>query len=322
MPLNRIREFVQQDFNQVEQVIRQYLNSDNSLIMQLCTHIIDSGGKRLRPMLVLLAAKAFNYQGTTQQLLAAIIELIHTATLLHDDVVDTSHMRRGKKTANDIWGNEASILVGDYLYSRCFQMMVDVGSMPILALLAKTSNTIAEGEVQQLMNRNKVEVTEQDYLSIISRKTAALFSAATQASAILCDRSQLEITAMGKYGDHLGMAFQLIDDALDYGVSEQDIGKNLGDDLAEGKPTLPLIYTLQHGDVKQKQLISDAIIHGRLDQFSLIKEAIESTNAINYTYELAKHHTRLAIECLQNIPSSPAKQLLIDLAEYAVARTF
>lgn len=322
MQLDAIRDYVKNDLEIVDQIIAEYLGTDITLIRQLGEHIFGSGGKRLRPTLVLLSAKAFAYSGDQHYLLAAIVELIHTATLLHDDVVDASNLRRGKKTANNIWGNEASVLVGDYLYSRSFQMMVKVGSMEILSVLADASNTIAEGEVLQLMNVHQPEVSEENYLKVICAKTAMLFEASAKLGALLCQRSTVEITAMANYGKHIGIAFQLIDDALDYGSSNQDIGKNIGDDLAEGKPTLPLIYALKNGTTEQQDLIRYSIKNGSIENLAALQEAIESTKAIAYTYELAKKHINMALESLTNLPPSPARNMLTQLAEFAIARQF
>jgi octaprenyl-diphosphate synthase len=322
MQLETIRAFVHEDLEIADRIVADYLGSDITLIRQLGEHIFGSGGKRLRPTLVLLGAQVFNYSGDHHRLLAGIVELIHTATLLHDDVVDSSSLRRGKRTANNIWGNEASVLVGDYLYSRAFQMMVTVGSMPILSVLANAANTIAEGEVMQLMNRNHSEATEEQYMQVIERKTATLFSAAAQLGAILCQRSEAEKQALATYGLHIGIAFQLVDDALDYGASDENIGKNIGDDLAEGKPTIPLIHALKHGTLEQIQLIESSIKAGCIDNLPRIKEAIESTQAIAYTYQLANKHREIAIKQLDIIPEHPAKQVLYGLAELAVDRKF
>lgn len=322
MQLETIRQFVSEDLEMVDRIVADYLGSDISLIRQLGEHIFGSGGKRLRPTLVLLGAQVFNYSGEHHRLLAGTVELIHTATLLHDDVVDSSSLRRGKRTANNIWGNEASVLVGDYLYSRAFQMMVSVDSMPILSVLADAANTIAEGEVMQLMNRNQSEATEEQYMQVIERKTATLFSAAAQLGAILCQRSEAERQALATYGLHIGIAFQLVDDALDYGSSDENIGKNIGDDLADGKPTIPLIHALRHGTPEQIELIQTAIKAGCIDNLVRIKEAIESTRAIAYTYQLANQHREIAIKQLEILPDGPARQVLYGLAELAVNRKF
>lgn len=322
MQLEAIRAFVHEDLSLVDNIIAEYLGSEITLIRQLGEHIFGSGGKRIRPIVVLLGAYVFGYQADYHRLLAATVELIHTATLLHDDVVDAATLRRGKRTANHIWGNEASVLVGDYLYSRAFQMMVAVNNMSIMSLLADAANILAEGEVMQLMNCHQPETTEAEYMQIIQCKTATLFQAAAQLGALLCHRSHDEKQAMANYGLHIGIAFQLVDDALDYGASDQDIGKNIGADLTEGKVTLPLIYAMRQANKEQGCLIRDSIIHGRLENLSPIQEAIESTKAIEYTYQLAKQHVKTAIDYLQVVPDVPARQVMCELAEYAVNRKF
>jgi octaprenyl-diphosphate synthase len=248
MNIDRIRELIATDMDNVDELIEKSLYSEINLIDQLGHHIINSGGKRLRPAIVLLSARAFSYEGEQHINLAAIIEFIHTATLLHDDVVDASLLRRGRETANQRWGNEASVLVGDFLYSRAFQMMVNAESMRIMHILSEATNTIAEGEVQQLINRQDPDTTQENYLKVIRHKTAKLFEAAAQLGAVISDRSEKEIAAMAAYGRHLGTAFQLIDDVLDYSSSAEELGKNIGDDLAEGKPTLPLLYAIWNGN--------------------------------------------------------------------------
>ncbi|MDH3563306.1 MAG: polyprenyl synthetase family protein, partial [Gammaproteobacteria bacterium] len=262
MDYEAIKALVRDDLRAVDREIEARLQSDVALINQMGSYIVQSGGKRLRPVLVLLGSRAFGYQGHDHIRLAAIIEFIHTATLLHDDVVDASELRRGHTTANTIWGNEASVLVGDFLYSRAFEMMVEVGSMRIMEILAHTTNTIAEGEVLQLLNCHDAETTEQRYLEVVSRKTAKLFEAAARIGAILGGQPEATETALAAYGMHLGVAFQLVDDALDYSASPEDTGKNLGDDLAEGKPTLPLIHAINTGTPEQSQLLRKAIENG------------------------------------------------------------
>jgi octaprenyl-diphosphate synthase len=254
--------------------------------------------------------------------LAAVIEFIHTATLLHDDVVDGSALRRGRETANAVWGNQASVLVGDFLYSRAFQMMVSVGSMKVMQILSDATNTIAEGEVKQLLNVHNVDVTEEVYLDVIHCKTAKLFEAASQIGAVLADQSAAVEQAMAAYGRHLGAAYQLVDDVLDYSSSSEELGKNIGDDLAEGKPTLPLIYVLQNGSTEQKALVRAAIENGGKEHIDAIKAAIESTGALAYTSRSAQREADLAIGALEIIPESPYKQALISLARFSVARTF
>lgn len=322
MQLDAIRAYVHDDMKIVDELIADRLGSEIGLIKQLGDHVFSSGGKRLRPILVIVGARVFGYQGEKHKLLAAVVELIHTATLLHDDVVDNSGLRRGQETANKIWGNEASVLVGDFLYSRAFQMMVEVGNMRVLEVLANAANTIAEGEVMQLINCFDPEVSESRYMETIGRKTATLFEASAQLGAILCDRNNFDIEMMASFGRHLGLAFQLVDDALDFGASDENIGKNIGDDLAEGKPTLPLIHAMRCGTPKQIKLISESIKHARIENLAIIKQAIEATDAIDYTYKIAKKHAELAISCLAQVPLSPAHQILYDLANFAVSRKF
>jgi len=322
MDLPAIRALVQADLTNVDQLINECLHSEIALIPKLGHHIIDSGGKRLRPLLVLLSAQAFAYQGQAHCTLAAIIELIHTATLLHDDVVDTSDLRRGKSTANAIWGNSASILVGDFLYSRAFQMMVQIDNSAIMKVLAQATNTIAEGEILQLLNCKNANTTEAEYMNVIRAKTGTLFATATQMGPLLCHSSPALVNAMLQYGIHLGIAFQLVDDALDYSTASATLGKNQGDDLAEGKPTLPLLYALAHGTPAQQELIKNALQNANRDQLDLILAAIESTGAIAYTYQLAAQHTAQAIQYLNEVPDSPYRQALIALAQFAVNRSY
>lgn len=322
MNLEAIKALIQTDLDSTDRLIERQLNSTIPLINQLSQHIIHSGGKRLRPMLVLLSAKAFGYQGDKHITLAAIIELIHTATLLHDDVVDGSSLRRGKQTANDIWGNPASVLVGDYLYSRTFQMMVEIGAMPVMTLLSQATNTIAEGEVLQLLNRHNAHITEADYLQIISNKTGALFSVATQLGAVLSERSTVEIEAMTHFGLLLGMAFQIADDLMDYQAAADVIGKNIGDDLAEGKTTLPLIYALKHGNAEQRSLIEAAITQASTEKLPEILKVIESTGAMQYTYEIAQAKANQASQQLSIIPDSAYRNALLGLAQFAIKRHY
>ena len=317
-----IRDLVASDLEQVDQTILNRLSSDVVLINQLGRYIINSGGKRLRPLLALLAAKSCGYEGKAHIQVAAIVEFIHTATLLHDDVVDASDMRRGKETANAIWGNEASVLVGDFLYSRAFQMMVEIDAMRVMEILAETTNTIAEGEVMQLMNCNEPDTTEKQYIEVIQSKTAKLFEAATRLGAVLAGRDESTESALSCYGMHLGTSFQLIDDAMDYSANSDDIGKNIGDDLAEGKPTLPLIHAMANANEQDKNLISDAIENGGLDNIDAVLRIIESTHSIAYTRELARGEADNAINCLKGLPDSPYKEAMIELAHFAVERSF
>lgn len=320
MDLTNIRALVQADLTQTDQLISECLRSEIQLIPQLGQHLIHSGGKRLRPLLVLLSAHAFGYQGKAHIELAATIELIHTATLLHDDVVDSSDLRRGQRTANAIWGNAASILVGDFLYSRAFQTMVKINDLNVMRVLANATNTIAEGEILQLLNCNNPHATEAEYMNIIRAKTGTLFGTATQMGPVLCQQSDSIVQAMMHYGMHLGTAFQLVDDALDYSTSTEILGKKQGDDLAEGKPTLPLIYALLHGTDTQKQTIKEAIETADRNRLEIILAAIESTGAITYTYKLAQEHVTQAIQYLQNIPDSKYRQALIQIAQFTVQR--
>lgn len=322
MDIQEIRALITDDMQTVDQLIRRKLSSDVALINQLGAYIINSGGKRLRPMVVLLAARASDYDGERHIDAAAIIEFIHTATLLHDDVVDASDLRRGQETANAIWGNEASVLVGDFLYSRSFQMMVDMQNMRVMEILADTTNRIAEGEVMQLLNCNDPDTTEERYMEVIQCKTAKLFEAAAQLGAVLAQRALPEEQTLAGYGLHLGTAFQLIDDALDYSASSTKIGKNIGDDLAEGKPTLPLIHAMRHGTAQERALIRAAIERGGRENIEAVIKAIESTQAMEYTARLARQESNKAIAMLGILPESPFKNALISLANFAVDRTY
>ena len=320
--INDIRTLVQADSKAVNQLILARLSSDVALINELGRYIINSGGKRLRPLLVLLASRACGYHGEHHIELAAVIEFIHTATLLHDDVVDASDLRRGNETANAIWGNEAAVLVGDFLYSRSFEMMVSVGSMRVMEILSTTTNVIAEGEVLQLLNCHDPDTTEDLYRDVIRYKTAKLFEASAQLGAVLGNQPQAIERAMARYGMHLGTAFQLIDDALDYGSSGENIGKNIGDDLAEGKPTLPLIYAMRNGSPQQVKAIRQAIENGGRSHIKTVLEAIESTNAIAYTAQAAQREADMAIEALADLPAGSYKEALYGLAEFSVNRSY
>lgn len=322
MDIQAVYKLVDADRQAVDRLIQERLHSDVVLVNQIGHYIVNSGGKRLRPVLVLLSAGAFGYTGRAHLELAAVVEFIHTATLLHDDVVDSSEKRRGRDTANAVWGNQASVLVGDFLYSRSFQMMVSVGNMRVMEILSDATATIAEGEVKQLLNVHNADVSEAAYLDVIHCKTAKLFEAAAQIGAVLAGRSPAEEQAMARYGMHLGAAYQLVDDVLDYSASSDELGKNIGDDLAEGKPTLPLIYVMQHGSDEQKALVRRAIEEGGKDQIDAITQAIESTGAIAYTSRSAQSEAEKAIAALEIIPDSPYKQALISLARFAVARTY
>ncbi len=320
--LARIVSLVDNDLQAVNRTINTRLQSDIALINQLAAYIIHSGGKRLRPLTVLLSAGACQHKGDAHVSLAAIVEFIHTATLLHDDVVDDSDMRRGKATANEVWGNQASVLVGDFLYSRSFEMMVELGSMRVMEVMAKTTNQIAEGEVLQLINCHSPETTEQQYLETIRRKTAKLFESAAQLGAVVSNQSSAVEQAMADYGLYLGTAFQLIDDMLDYSADAEELGKNIGDDLAEGKPTLPIINALRRGTPDQRVVLRKAIESGGLDDIEEVLAAIESTGSLAYTARLARQQAELAQKALVIIPESPCKQALMDLAVFAVERNF
>lgn len=309
-----------EDMTEVNRVIRQRLQSDVVLVNQLGHYIIDSGGKRFRPLLVLLSARAHGYEGKLHHILAGIIEFIHTATLLHDDVVDESSLRRGKETANELFGNAASVLVGDFLYSRAFEMMVDVDSMKVMAILANTTNVIAEGEVMQLMNVHDADTTEERYIDVIHCKTAKLFEAATRLGAVLCGRDEQQELAMARYGMHLGTAFQLIDDVLDYTSSSDDMGKNVGDDLAEGKPTLPLIYAMRKGSAEQARLVRSAIEKGGYEHIDDVQAIIHATGALDYTASVATTEAELALAELGHLHDSDYRQALESLAHLSVER--
>jgi len=322
LDIQDIRALVRSESLAVDKLILERLSSDVALIDELGRYIINSGGKRLRPLLVLLAARACGYRGHDHIELAAVIEFIHTATLLHDDVVDASDLRRGNQTANAIWGNEAAVLVGDFLYSRSFEMMVSVGSMRVMEILSTTTNTIAEGEVLQLLNCHDPDTTEALYRDVIRYKTAKLFEASSQLGAVLGKQPETIEQAMGRYGMHLGTAFQLIDDALDYGSTSEDIGKNIGDDLAEGKPTLPLIYAMRVGTPAQVKAIREAIENSGLENIDKVQEAIESTHAIAYTAQSAQQEADLAIEALAELPAGPYKEALYGLVDFSVNRNY
>ena len=315
-----VAALAEDDMQAVNRLISKSLESDVPLVSQVSEYIVMSGGKRLRPLIVLLAARALGYEGEQHVRAAAIIEFIHTATLLHDDVVDSSERRRGQDSANTVFGNQASVLVGDFLYSRSFQMMVDIGDMRVMQILADATNTIAAGEVQQLMNVHDPDTTEADYEQVIYRKTARLFEAGAQIAAVLGQRDAAEEAAMIEYGRCLGTAFQLVDDALDYSASADELGKNLGDDLAEGKPTLPLIYAMNTGNEEQRDLIRKAIIDGGLENMSDIQAVIEATGALDYTAQRARSAADAAIAALQRIPDNPHSQALKLLAEFAIQR--
>jgi len=322
LDIDAVNDLALEDMATVNLLIEKRLYSDVALVNQLSNYIINSGGKRLRPLLVLLSARAFGYDGEQHYNLAAVVEFIHTATLLHDDVVDASDRRRGNETANTLWGNEAAVLVGDFLYSRAFQMMVESDSMHVMQILADATNVIAEGEVMQLLNCNDPDTTEQRYLDVIHCKTAKLFEAAAQLGAVLSNAPAEVEQNMARYGMHLGTAFQLIDDVLDYGASADKIGKNIGDDLAEGKPTLPLIRAMQQGTAEQSAIIRQAIEEGGREHIGAVTTAIESTDAIAYTARKAREEADKAIAYLHGIPPSIYADALKTLADFSVSRTF
>lgn len=324
-PANRlgfdeVKALARDDMETVDDLIRLSLQSDVLLVSQVAEYIVKSGGKRLRPLIVLLAARALGYDGGHQTNAAAIIEFIHTATLLHDDVVDSSDRRRGQDTANTIFGNQASVLVGDFLYSRAFQMMVDIGHMRVMQILADATNTIAAGEVMQLMNVHNPDVTEAAYRKVIYRKTARLFEAGAQIAAVLAGRDHSDESAMICYGQNLGTAFQLVDDTLDYDASPEELGKNLGDDLAEGKPTLPLIYAMENGSEAERKMIRHTIEEGGLERLHDIQTLVESTGALEYTTARAQEAADIAINSLDGIPDSQYKEAMISIADFAVKR--
>jgi octaprenyl-diphosphate synthase len=319
MDLTAILALVKADF---DALIDNCLYSEIPLIPELAKHLIDSGGKRLRPLIALLSAKAFNYQGEGHLQLATSLELIHTATLLHDDVIDGSELRRGKKTAHSLWGNSASVLVGDFLYSRAFQMIIRINNPRVLASLADATNTLSQAEILQLLSCHNANIDEEYCLKVIQGKTGILFSIAAQQPTILSERCEAEISAMANYGLHLGIAFQLIDDALDYSGTSLKLGKSLGDDLAEGKPTLPLIYALQQANTEQAQLIREAITQGSQEHLPAVIAIMKSTQAIDYTRKLAKYHVQQALIHLEVIPESNYRQALALLAKFAIERAY
>lgn len=321
MNIDQIRALASDDMTAVNQLIQQQVDSDVALVNQLGFYIVNSGGKRLRPLLTVLAAQAMNVQDKQHHMLAAIIEFIHTATLLHDDVVDESTMRRGRETANAVFGNQASVLVGDFLYSRSFQMMVELRNMRVMEILSDATNEIAQGEVLQLMNCNDPNTTEERYFDVIYGKTARLFEAATQLAAIITNKPEEIELAMQAYGKHLGTAFQLADDILDYTANAEDMGKNAGDDLAEGKPTLPLLYAMWHANEQDAALIKEAIEKANgLPHLERILAVMDETGAIAYTQKCAEEEAQKAIDSLSVVPDSDYKQALIGLAHISVNR--
>ncbi|NDP57932.1 MAG: octaprenyl diphosphate synthase [Oxalobacteraceae bacterium] len=315
-----VTQVIASDMEAVNLVIRRQLHSEVALVNQIAEYIISAGGKRIRPALVLLMARAFGYNGTHHHDLAAVVEFIHTATLLHDDVVDESSLRRGRQTANALFGNAASVLVGDFVYSRAFQMMVSVDDMRVMRILSDATNVIAEGEVLQLLNMHDPDVTEARYLQVIRSKTAKLFEAAAQLGALVAGASAEDVEAAAEYGRSLGTAFQLIDDVLDYSGNASDIGKNVGDDLREGKPTLPLIHLMHNGSTEQRALVRSCIEQGDEQHFDVILAAISSSGALDYTRGEAEKAATRASQAIAGLPDSQYKTSLLDLCTFAVDR--
>ncbi|HTF96111.1 MAG TPA: polyprenyl synthetase family protein [Cellvibrio sp.] len=313
---------VKDDFTAVNQLIIDKLHSDVGLVENIGHYLVEAGGKRLRPLLVLLTANALGYQGKEHLSLAAIIEFIHTATLLHDDVVDVSSLRRGRPTANAKWGNAPSVLVGDFLYSRAFQMMVSIGSMDVMAILSDTTNIIAEGEVQQLVNAKDPKVNEENYFRVIDKKTAILFAAACEVAAVIGNATPAQREALKVYGRKVGVAFQLVDDALDYTGNAATLGKNVGDDLAEGKPTLPLIHAMRTGTPAQAELIATAITNGDASQLPAILEIVQVTGGMTYTLECARQQVTDALAQLTHLPDNRFTRAMRELAEFSLARSY
>jgi octaprenyl-diphosphate synthase len=320
--LEDIRRVIDPDLVAVDGVIRRRLASDVVLINQISSYIVGSGGKRLRPVLLLLAGGHFGAAPEKTREMAAVIEFIHTATLLHDDVVDESSLRRGRQTANAVFGNAASVLVGDFLYSRAFQMMVEVGSMRVMEVMAEATNIVSEGEVLQLLNVGNPDTDEEQYLRVVRYKTAKLFEAATRVGAILGGASGQDELALADYGMHLGTAFQLVDDVLDYSGEASETGKNVGDDLAEGKPTLPLIYAMRNGDAAERAVVSDAVINGNIANMPAVIEAIRATGAIEYARAVANREVENARAVISHLQDSVHKAALLELALFAVERRF
>lgn len=312
---------VADDFNAVDGIIRKQLTSHVPLVEKIGDYIVSAGGKRLRPLLVLLSGSALGYRNDQLRLLAAIIEFLHTSTLLHDDVVDASGLRRGRSTANSLWGNAPSVLVGDFLYARSFEMMVELASMPVMRIISQATRVIAEGEVLQLSKIRDASTSEETYMEVIRGKTAMLFEASSHSAAVLAGASAEQAEALRQFGDLLGIAFQLVDDLLDYRGDAETLGKNVGDDLAEGKPTLPLIYTMREGTPEQAALVRKAIQKGGIEDLSSILEAVEAAGALDYTARLARDHADRAIACLDVLPDNEYRDAMIELTRFAVART-
>jgi len=317
-----LKSDVVEDLKQVDDIIKSNFDSKINLVNELSLHIFEGGGKRIRPLILLTSARATGYTGANHISLAAVLELIHTATLLHDDVVDESKLRRGRKTANAIWGNQASVLVGDYLYSKAFQIMVELGNKRVLQILAEATNTLAEGEIMQLLNKNNPQVTEERYLATIHNKTGKLLESAALLGAVAGDSDKESEIALANFGKHLGTSFQLIDDALDYVSDANRLGKNIGDDLAEGKPTLPLLYAMWNGNENQIKLIENAICKGGLGDLDEVVKTIENTGGLSYTFSLAEKEAEKAYTALAHLPSSVYKDDLERLISFTVTRSW
>ncbi|WP_432698732.1 octaprenyl diphosphate synthase [Marinobacterium sp. YM272] len=321
MQPHQLNPLIEPQFDAVTEYILNHLGSNVPLVENIGHYIVESGGKRLRPLLVLLAANACGYEGKEHIPLAAVIEFIHTATLLHDDVVDNSELRRGNATANAKWGNAPSVLVGDFLYSRSFQIMVEIGEMAIMEVISNATTVIAEGEVLQLLNQRNPDTTEESYMNVILGKTAMLFEAATECGAILAGSDEKSREALRLYGRHLGIAFQLVDDVMDYLSSSEEMGKNVGDDLAEGKATLPLIHAMRSGSEEERKQVREAIRQGGLDDLTPILEIVRNTGAIDYTRQKAQEQVDLALAALQSLPATSFRETLEQIAGMAVQRT-
>ena len=313
---------VEADFSAVDRLIKSSLSSQVPLVEEISSYLIEAGGKRLRPLLVLLSANACGYTANKHINLAAVIEFLHTAMLLHDDVVDASDLRRGRKTVNAAWGNPASVLVGDFLHSRAFEMMVEIGDMQVMEILSRATNTIAEGEVQQLTHVRNPDLTEAAYIEVITRKTAMLFQAASHSGAVLAGANKTQQGDLRDYGLHVGLAFQLIDDVLDYQGTTEDLGKNVGDDLAEGKVTLPLIIAMRNGDAKQAKFIRQAIMDGGVQNLQEMANTVKVTGGLQYTIDLAGQERDKALGCLRELPETRFKEAMHTLANFAVQRSF
>ncbi len=319
--VKNIHKVVSSEFEAINHYIVEQLRSTVPLVEDISHYIVDAGGKRIRPALVLLSSKSCGYEQEEHIKLATVIEFLHTATLLHDDVVDVSDMRRGNPSANVFWDNASSVLVGDFIYSRAFQILVSLGNIDIMKIIADTTNKIAEGEVLQLANIHNTAATEDEYMTVIRNKTAILFQAAAHTGAILASAKGEQQQALKDFGMHVGMAFQLIDDVLDYSGESQDLGKNVGDDLAEGKPTLPLIYAMKHGSSDQRTIIEEAIRHGGIENLEQIIHIVSTSGALQYTHQLAQAEVDNALNCLEAIPASPYRDALMQMAQLAVDRT-